>query len=53
MSELRKANYDGLFFLSTAVVGWIDVFSREEYTHILVDGLQFCQQEKGSRFMAM
>ncbi len=36
-----------LFFLSTAVVGWIDVFSREEYTHILVDSLQFCQQEKG------
>jgi len=47
MSELRKANYDALFFLTITVVGWIDVFSRKQYADILLKNLQFCQQHKG------
>ena len=47
MSELRKANFDGLFFVTLTVVDWIDVFSRSLYTDILIKNLQFCQQEKG------
>ncbi len=47
MSELRKANFDAVFFVTLTVVDWIDVFSRQEYTGLLIKNLQFCQQNKG------
>ena len=47
MSELRKANFDGVFFVTLTVVGWVDVFSRSMYSDIVVKNLQYCQQEKG------
>jgi len=46
MSEKRKANYEGVFFLTFTVVGWIDVFTRECYCDILTQNLIFCQQHK-------
>jgi putative transposase len=35
------------YFVSFAVVYWIDVFIRKEYRNILLDCLQHCQKEKG------
>jgi putative transposase len=34
-------------FISFAVCGWIDVFTRKEYRDIIVASLKFCQQNKG------
>ena len=34
-------------FITFAVVNWIDVFSRETYTQILLESLQFCMANKG------
>jgi len=39
-------------FITFAVVNWIDVFSREVYTKILVESLQFCIDQKGLRIHA-
>ncbi|TVR38057.1 MAG: transposase [Cryomorphaceae bacterium] len=36
-----------LYFVSFAVVYWIDVFVRNEYKDILLDSLSFCQNQKG------
>ena len=36
-----------LYFVSFAVVYWIDVFIREDYRTILIESLKFCQTEKG------
>lgn len=47
MSELRKANFDGLFFVTLTVVGWIDVFSRSLYANLVLNNLEFCQKQKG------
>jgi len=47
MHELRKANYDGLFFVTLNVVAWVDVFSRKDYVDILIKNLQFCQEQRG------
>lgn len=33
--------------MSFAVVEWLDVFTRNEYKDILIESLEFCQQEKG------
>ena len=36
-----------MYFISYAVVNWIDVFIRNEYKEILLESWRFCQKEKG------
>ena len=36
-----------LYFISYAVINWIDVFIREEYRTIWLESIQFCQENKG------
>jgi len=36
-----------LYFLSFAVINWLDLFIRKHYKDILVDSLAYCQKEKG------
>ncbi len=45
-------NPQGIYFVSFAVVGWLDIFSRDEYAGILIDTLHFCQQNKGMEIYA-
>ena len=40
-------NPEGLYFISFAVVGWLDVFTRNEYKDLFLESLQFCQKNKG------
>ncbi len=40
------------YFVSFAVVEWLDVFTRNEYKDILLDSLSFCQKEKGMEIYA-
>jgi len=48
MSRTYKfANPEGIYFLSFATVGWIDVFTRRIYKDILIDSLDFCIKNKG------
>jgi REP element-mobilizing transposase RayT len=37
----------GLYYVSFAVVAWVDVFTRKEYRDIVIESLQHCQQKKG------
>ena len=45
-------NPEGVYFVSFAVNGWIDVFTRNEYKNILVDNLKYCQEHKGLEIFA-
>jgi len=45
-------NPDGVYFVSFAVVEWIDVFTRNDYKDILIESLEFCQREKGMEIFA-
>ena len=48
MSEKYKfSDPEGLYFTTTTTIGWIDVFTRPELKHIVVDSLKYCQSEKG------
>ena len=38
---------DGIYFISTSVVNWIDVFTRRLYKDIVVDSLKYCISKKG------
>jgi REP element-mobilizing transposase RayT len=40
-------NPEGLYFISFAVVGWLDVFTRNEYRDLFLESVVFCQKEKG------
>jgi len=45
-------NPEGLYFVSFAVVEWLDVFTRNEYKNILVESLAFSQKQKGMEIIA-
>ncbi len=41
-----------VYFVSFAVVEWIDVFTRNEYREIVVDSIRYCIANKGLRVHA-
>ncbi|MEQ9467363.1 MAG: hypothetical protein RLN88_08120 [Ekhidna sp.] len=48
MSEKYKlGNNEGLYFVTSTVVHWIDLFTRKELRHIITSSLKHCQKEKG------
>ena len=52
MSELRKANTDRPFFITLTVVGWIDVFIRNDYCEEFINNLEYCREHKGLKVYA-
>ncbi|WP_207435649.1 REP-associated tyrosine transposase [Sabulibacter ruber] len=46
-TKYKTRNPEGIYFLSMAVVEWVDVFTRREYCELLVDSLRYCIQQKG------
>jgi REP element-mobilizing transposase RayT len=51
-SKYKFHNPDGIYFITFAVVRWVDVFTRDNYREIILDSLKFCQKEKGLRLHA-
>jgi REP element-mobilizing transposase RayT len=45
-------NSKGLYFVSFAVVGWLAVFTRNEYKDLVIESLEFCQKNKGMEIHA-
>ena len=45
-------NPEGVYFVSFAVVEWIDVFTRNIYKDIILNSLKFCQENKGMEIYA-
>jgi hypothetical protein len=46
-SKYKFHNPDGCYFVTFAVVGWVDVFTRNAYKDILIESWQYCQLKKG------
>ena len=46
-TKYRFADKDGVYFTTSTVVGWADVFTRKEYKEILLHSTRHCQKEKG------
>jgi hypothetical protein len=44
-------NPEGVYFVSFAVVEWIDVFTKNEYKEIILKSLSFCQKEKAWKYL--
>ncbi|WP_312175239.1 transposase [Chryseobacterium sp.] len=45
-------NPEGLYFVSFAVVGWLNVFIKDKYIELLLKSLRFCQKNKGMEIHA-
>lgn len=45
-------NPEGLYFISFATVGWIDVFTRRTYKETLIESIEYCQNNKGLELYA-
>lgn len=53
MSEKYKIqDQNKLYFITFAVIGWIDVFTRREYKDSIIESLKHCQKEKGLEIYA-
>jgi REP element-mobilizing transposase RayT len=53
MSTKYKARTtEDAYFITITVVGWIDVFTRVNQKTILIEALQYCQQNKGLEIYA-
>jgi REP element-mobilizing transposase RayT len=50
--KYKFKNPEGLYFVTFAVEGWTDVFTRNEYKNILIDNLAYCQKHKGLEIFA-
>lgn len=51
-TKYKFRDQEQIYFVSFAVVYWIDVFIREEYKQIIIDSLKYCQKEKGLEIYA-
>ncbi len=49
MSERYKFVEGDAQFITFAVVGWVDVFTRREYAEFLLENLAYCRKNKGLR----
>jgi REP element-mobilizing transposase RayT len=45
-------NPEGTCFVSFSVVGWLNVFTRNDYKDIVLESLRYCQIEKGMEIFA-
>ena len=50
--KYKFRNQEQLYFISFAVVYWIDLFIRNEYKDILLDSWKYCQANKGMELYA-
>lgn len=41
-----------LYFTTSTIIDWVDIFSRTSYRHIVVESLDYCQQQKGLKIYA-
>ena len=48
MTHLTKR----LYFTTTTVVDWIDIFSRPRYRYVIIESLDYCRQHKGLHIYA-
>ena len=48
----RLHNPKAAYFVSFAVVEWLDVFTSNEYKDILIANLEYCQRKKGMEIYA-
>lgn len=50
--DIAKSLNDELYFITSTVVDWVDIFTRPKYKHIILESLVYCQEHKGLKIYA-
>ena len=50
--KYKVRNPDGLYFVTSTIVGWVDLFIRQEYKDIIINSLKHCTENKGLKLHA-
>lgn len=45
----KSARSNDLFFVTLTIVGWIDIFTRNDYRQLIIDNLNYCRKHKALR----
>ncbi len=45
--KYQTNNPEGIYFTTSTIVQWIDLFTRRAFQEIVIDSLKYCQREKG------
>ncbi len=51
-SKYKFIDTEGIYFVTSTIVGWADVFTKNIYRDILLNSFQFCQQNQGLQIYA-
>jgi putative transposase len=51
-SKYKFIDKEGVYFVTSTVVDWVDVFTRNIYRDILIDSFRFCQKNQGLQIHA-
>ncbi len=51
-TKYKFTDIEGVYFITSTVVDWIDVFTRNIYKDILLDSFRFCQEKQGLQIHA-
>lgn len=43
----KNTTTKNLYFVTTTVVNWVDIFSRPKYKHIIIESLAFLSEDQG------
>lgn len=38
-----------LYFTTSTVIDWVDIFTRASYRHIVIESLDYCQRQKDNQ----
>jgi putative transposase len=50
--KYKSNNPHGIYFITTTIVDWVDLFTRPEYKIIITDSLNYCISSKGLKVYA-
>ena len=51
-SKYKFDDREGVYFVTSTVVDWVDVFTRDVYRNILLDSFRFCQKNQSLQLHA-
>ena len=52
MSSHAIREKNGMYFLTSTIVGWVDIFTRQAYRDIILESFTYCRDNKNLRLHA-
>lgn len=46
-TKYKIQNQEAIYFITLTIIDWVDLFTRPIYKHIFLEGLEYCQKNKG------